>query len=298
VLRPASNARLVRLGVHGALFAAGVALGAAWARSPAPPAPAAPEVAVVELTAASAQPAVKTIDPAQVAQHSAPPSPAGDKPRALAPREIARRALDFTVYVRGGSVYGAGFVIDDAGHVLTCDHVVEGVKNLEVQFHGSDRRIPAKVIDRDKKLDLALLRIEGPLPAKAPLGSVLEVEMGDSVYGMGTPRKMGFSLSRGIVSYVGRSFDGTLYVQTDLATNSGSSGGPVLNRRGEVIGLSSFILRGSQGLSFAIPIDYAYSRFKSALAERDGSGFERWLHARRATVPAAGVEQSSPTGAR
>jgi len=97
---------------------------------------------------------------------------------------------------------------------------------------------------------------------------------------MGAPRKMTFSLSRGVVSYVGRSFDGTQHIQTDISANSGSSGGPLLSSRGELVGISSFILRGSQGLAFAIPIDYAYRRFPVLRGGPDGKRFDRWLASR------------------
>jgi serine protease Do len=81
------------------------------------------------------------------------------------------------------------------------------------------------------------------------------------VYAFGAPRKMAFSMSRGMVSYTGRDFEGLSYMQIDLALNGGSSGGPIVNSYGEVVGISSFILKKSQGLSFALPIDYARERF-------------------------------------
>jgi S1-C subfamily serine protease len=107
---------------------------------------------------------------------------------------------------------------------------------------------------------------------------------------------MSFSLGRGVVSYVGRSFDGTFYVQTDLAANPGSSGGPVLDAKGELIGVSSFVLRGGQGLSFAVPVDYAYTRFANVLgAPRDEARFARWLAAHGSATPA--ITADAPTRA-
>lgn len=196
-------------------------------------------------------------------------------------RAIAQRALGFTVHIRGGSVYGAGVVLDERGHVVTADHVIDGVKTIHVSFHGQTRRIPAKVVDRDAKLDLALLKIEERTAAVAEIGSIADVRMGDEVFGMGSPRKLEFSLSRGIVSYVGRSFDSALYLQTDLPANSGNSGGPIMNERGEVIGIASFILKNSQGLAFSVPIENAFVRFAKVLGRRDTSRFERWAQSRR-----------------
>jgi S1-C subfamily serine protease len=277
------------------IFAAGVAVGAAGLGLWAPSQPKAAELAVVELTAGSARTELKAIEPTHAAQHTG----AQAARTRLSSREIARRALEFTVTVRGGPVYGAGVLIDDR-HVLTSDHVVEGVKKLEVEFYGGRPAQPAKVLARDKRLDLALLEIPSAPGSRtaATLGTIVDIEMGDAVYAMGTPRKLGFSLSRGVVSYVGRSFDGTLHLQTDLATNSGSSGGPILNERGEVVAITSFILRGSQGLAFGVPIDYAFRRFRTELASRDESRFERWLATHRATGPATSVEQSAPTVTR
>ena len=93
---------------------------------------------------------------------------------------------------------------------------------------------------------------------------------------------MPFSLSRGMVSYVGRRFERTFYLQTDLPLNAGSSGGPVLNDRGQVVAIASFVLRDSEGLAFALPIDYAYRRFAAALVAPPAviaGDFDRWLAA-------------------
>ena len=255
---------LARVRLLSAVFAmgalSGVALSSSAAREPAS------ERVEVEHTGWPFATSEKKLDPT---------------PAPTATRTIARRALDFTVYLRGGPVYGAGLVLDEKGHVLTCDHVIDGVSKIDVFTHDDPTPRPARVLDRDKALDLALLRVDFVPKSTAAVASVVDVEMGDEVYAMGAPRKMSFSLGRGIVSFVGRSFDGTLYVQTDLAANPGSSGGPVLNERGQVIGVSSFVLRGSQGLSFAVPIDYAFTRFDKWLAARpDGERFTRWLAAR------------------
>jgi S1-C subfamily serine protease len=255
-----------------AVFGIGVLTGVIAAR-PAQPKPQTPqpERVLIQPTGPAEAITAKTIDPA-----ASGPQTRGDA------RQVAKKALGFSVYIRGGPVYGAGVVIDAKGHVLTCDHVIDGLDKVEVSFHDDPKSYRAKVLDRDKKLDLALLRIDVPAPAVADVASIMDLSMGDEVFGMGSPRKMGFSLSRGVVSYVGRSFDGTFYVQTDLSANSGSSGGPILNERGDLIGISSFILRGSQGLSFAVPVDYALVRFRDKLGiARDTGAFERWVKARR-----------------
>lgn len=228
----------------------------------------------------------RTVALAPVASAKAAPAPA---PTELPAHVIAARALASSVYLHGGSVYGAGVVLDRAGHVLTCDHVINGVDHMSAYFDGDPTPIPVKVVARARDVDLALLELQGGLPARRvplPSASVTSVAMGDAVYAMGAPRKMRFSLNHGIVSYVGRPFDGTYYLQTDLTANGGSSGGPVMNDRGELVGVSAFIFHGSEGLTFAVPIDYAWDRFRDELGgtARDGRRFQAWLDAQSRTV--------------
>jgi S1-C subfamily serine protease len=198
--------------------------------------------------------------------------------------QIAADALGFTVYIRGGRVYGAGVLLDRKGHVLTCEHVIAGVEQLVVSFSDGSS-YDAALVESDPKLDLALLRIAADRAPRLEPAAVSSVQLGDDVFAVGAPRKMAFSLGRGMVSFIGRPFDGIFYLQTDLAMNGGSSGGPVLNERGQVIALSSFVLRDSEGLAFALPIEYAYRRFAAhlqtpkTLAGSARSAFEGWLSA-------------------
>jgi len=213
-----------------------------------------------------------------------------EAPHELPARDVAERALASSVYLHGGSVYGAGVVLDRAGHVLTCDHVIDGVDQMDAYFDGDPTPIPVKVVARARDVDLALLELQGGLPAnRAPLASasVTNVAMGDTVYAMGAPRKMRFSLSHGIVSFVGRPFDGTYYIQTDLSANGGSSGGPLMNDRGELVGIQAFIFHASEGLTFAVPIDYAWDRFGDTLGRtaHDRRRFHAWLDAQSRAVP-------------
>lgn len=221
---------------------------------------------------------VPTLDPAPPRPLDAgqePPPRDRENPSA---REVAERALAVSAFVRGGGVYGAGVVIEPR-YVLTCLHVVEPMKQIRVTTAGGVPQ-PARIVDRDGKLDLAVLELETPSSESARLASAFDVRMGDTVFAMGAPRRMTFSLGRGIVSFVGRTYDGQYYLQTDIATNSGSSGGPVLDELGRVIAVSSFILRDSHGLAFAMPIDHAYRRFEKYFeGSLDSGRFERWLAA-------------------
>lgn len=212
---------------------------------------------------------------------SDPEEPAVEPLVRLTPQQIAKRALQWSASIRGEGVYGAGIVVDERGYVLTNHHVIQGIEKIRVQFVDTDE-IAAKVVAVDKKLDLALLKVEldEPRVSAAPAGDFLSTQVGDDVFAVGCPRKMNFTMSRGMISYVGRRIDGNYYLQSDLATNDGNSGGPVINDRGEVIAVMTFILRDSQGLAFAVPMSYAYERFADVLGTRsariDLGRFKQW----------------------
>ncbi len=175
-------------------------------------------------------------------------------------------ALDYTVTLDGDGVYGAGVLIDPvAGLVVTNWHVVEDMKSPRASFRDGSSTA-ARVIDFDRDLDLALLRIAPQKNRAAPAwGEADKLRPGDELYAIGAPRHLAFTVSRGIVSFVGRAFEGTRYVQTDLPINDGNSGGPVVNARGELVGLMTFVYKRAQGLSFALPIAYARARFAKLL---------------------------------
>jgi len=181
--------------------------------------------------------------------------------------QLAARAQSWTVAVRADMNYGAGVVVDRAGLVLTNLHVVSNAHSVTITTFGGSP-ISAKVLDTDADLDLALLSasLTSPLPVAADLGSTAALGVGDEVLAVGSPRKMFFSVSRGMVSFPNRLLEGVEYVQTDLPINEGNSGGPLVDRQGRVVGIVSFILRDSQGLSFALPIDRAVTRFATYLA--------------------------------
>jgi S1-C subfamily serine protease len=174
--------------------------------------------------------------------------------------KVAARAQSWTVAVRADQSYGAGVAVEKAGFVLTNLHVVDGAKSISVTPFGADA-VAAELLDSDRELDLALLRTASALPAAALIGHSKALGVGDEVMAVGSPRKMYFSVSRGMVSFPNRFLEGVEYIQTDLPINVGNSGGPLVDREGNVVGVVSFILRDSQGISFALPIDRAVSRF-------------------------------------
>ncbi|MBO9648193.1 MAG: Do family serine endopeptidase [Variovorax sp.] len=157
---------------------------------------------------------------------------------------------------------GSGFIVSADGLILTNAHVVQDANEVMVKL--TDRReFPAKVLGSDPKTDLAVLKIAAhDLPTIA-LGSARNLKVGEWVLAIGSPLGFENSVSAGVVSAKGRSLPGDSFVsfiQTDVAVNPGNSGGPLLDERGDVVGVISQIYSrsgGYQGLSFAIPIDVA-----------------------------------------
>ncbi len=160
---------------------------------------------------------------------------------------------------------GTGFIIDEIGHVVTNYHVIAGAKEIEVLL-SDGRRYPAKVAGVEVKTDLAVLKItkEGKFPY-LKLGNSDKVEVGEWVVAIGHPRGLDHTVTQGIISAKHRTgvLDPNSYqdfLQTDAAINPGNSGGPLLNLKGEVIGINSAIVSrsgGYEGIGFAIPSNIA-----------------------------------------
>ncbi len=159
---------------------------------------------------------------------------------------------------------GSGFIISPDGRILTNAHVVDGADEIIVKLADNTEK-KARVLGVDKASDVALLKIDATgLPA-VTLGDSSRLEVGDWVLAIGSPFGLEHTATQGIVSALGRSLpDGNYvpFIQTDVAVNPGNSGGPLLNTRGEVVGINSQIYSrsgGYMGLSFAIPINTASS---------------------------------------
>ena len=161
---------------------------------------------------------------------------------------------------------GSGFILDKAGHVLTNFHVVQGAnRGIKVQL--SNKRIyDGKVVGTDKVHDLALLQIEAPNLEPVTLANSRDLAVGQKVYAIGNPFGLNGTMTRGIISSIrtiGASEGSPIEdaIQTDAAINPGNSGGPLLNSRGEVIGINTMIASNganqSSGIGFAIPINTA-----------------------------------------
>jgi serine protease Do len=158
---------------------------------------------------------------------------------------------------------GSGFVIDSEGYILTNNHVVENADEIVVRLD-NEQEHKATLVGKDPKTDLALLKIDGVSGLTAvPLGDSDKLRVGEWVMAIGNPFGLDHSVTSGIVSAKGRfigagNYDD--YIQTDAAINPGNSGGPLLNLRGEVVGINSAIFSrtgGNIGIGFAIPVNLA-----------------------------------------
>jgi serine protease Do len=155
---------------------------------------------------------------------------------------------------------GTGFIIDADGSILTNYHVVNRADRITVKL-SDGRNLRAHVIGSDQDTDIALIKIDGQtgLPV-APLGDSSKLRMGEWVCAIGNPLGYDHSVTVGVVSFLGRKlFDASLdnYIQTDAAINFGNSGGPLINSRGEVIGINAAISSRASGIGFAVPINGA-----------------------------------------
>jgi len=177
---------------------------------------------------------------------------------------------------------GSGVIIDPAGYLLTNAHVIEGADQIQVRL--SDARVyEAELVGQDASTDVAVLKIasDAPLPA-AVLGDSDVLQVGEWALAIGNPFGLDRTLTVGVISAKGRSDVGIEeyedFLQTDASINPGNSGGPLLNIRGEVVGINTAIVASGQGIGFAIPINLA-----KAIADqliRSGEVRRGWLGVR------------------
>ena len=219
---------------------------------------------------------VKKEGPAVVNVTASHGGPAADPRRANAPDdpmlEFFRRFLPNSPDGRNspgderqfrGLGLGSGFIISPDGYILTNAHVVADATDVTVRLADSKREFKAKLIGIDLPTDVALLKVDAKDLPTVTLGRSVEVQVGEWVAAIGSPFGFANTITAGIVSATGRDLPDESFVpfiQTDVAVNPGNSGGPLLNLRGEVIGINSMIYSqtgGYMGVSFAIPIDVA-----------------------------------------
>jgi serine protease Do len=172
---------------------------------------------------------------------------------------------------------GSGFIISEDGYIITNDHVVEKADEIRVTLE-NEKKYSAKIVGRDSKTDLALLKIETQEKlSPVVLGNSDKLEIGDWILAIGNPFGLGHTITAGIVSGKGRilGLGDDDFIQTDAPINLGNSGGPLFNLEGEVVGVTSTVLTRAQGIGFALPINLA----KDIIDQLRGNGkVERgWL---------------------
>ncbi len=213
-------------------------------------------------------------------------SPFGDIPD----RERKQRSL------------GSGFIIDAAGHIITNNHVVAGAEEIRVKL-ADGRELPVQVVGRDSKTDIALLKMAASVKElqTLPLGDSDDVKVGEWVIAIGNPFGLALTVTQGIVSATGRVIGAGPYddfIQTDAAINPGNSGGPLINLKGEVIGINTAIVAAGQGIGFAVPSNMA--RAVVAQLMQKGKVVRGWIGVSTQTVtpdlaPSFGLKE--PKGA-
>ena len=176
--------------------------------------------------------------------------------------------MDFFFGPMSSEGTGSGFVWDDAGHIVTNNHVVADASRIEVIF-SDERTMEAEVVGVDPRNDLAVLQVDPTAMVEAaadpfrpiPLGAGTDIRVGQRAIAIGNPFGLDRTLTTGVVSALGRPLetDSGDYIfnviQTDAAINPGNSGGPLLNSRGELIGINTAIQQGAEGIGFAVPVD-------------------------------------------
>jgi serine protease Do len=174
---------------------------------------------------------------------------------------VARNAMPAVVKIESSFIdkgelhtaIGTGVVITKKGHILTCAHVVNNSVFLYVTFNNSSRVIPGRVMLRDNKRDLALIKINQNSSDFIRLAPEMPA-VGDEVVAIGHPLNFGWSVTSGIVSALEREGLAINLLQTDTAINPGNSGGPLLNLDGKLVGVNQSIIVGANSMGFAVPV--------------------------------------------
>jgi serine protease Do len=160
---------------------------------------------------------------------------------------------------RNASATGSGFIISPDGYILTNNHVVQNAQKITVKTK-DEKQYRAKIIGRDKYSDLAVIKIDGHDLKPVKLGDSSKIRPGQWAIAIGSPQGLDHTVTLGIISALSRQIpelSNVSFIQTDAAINPGNSGGPLLNIKGEVIGINTAILGSAQNIGFAIPVNVA-----------------------------------------
>lgn len=177
-------------------------------------------------------------------------------------KEMFRQVKNSIVTVEHEKGFGSGFIISESGFIITNYHVVEGLEQVNIKFNNGDVK-NADVVKLNKYYDLALLKLSEGFYSPIRMGNSDSIGEGDELYAIGTPTsiELGQTITRGIVSGK-RVLEEREYIQSDVSINGGNSGGPLLNNRGEVVGVACMKLtgKGIEGLGFGIPINIVLTK--------------------------------------
>jgi S1-C subfamily serine protease len=212
-------------------------------------------------------------------------------------KEVMARSYSGSIMPRVAEGAGSGVIFAPDGYILTNSHVVDGASRIVITL-ADGKDLPGDVVGEDPETDTAVIRVHPPNGEKLPaaqLGNSEHLQVGQLVVAIGSPAGLQSTVTTGIISALHRTlpgYGGRLIediIQTDAAVNPGNSGGPLVNSRGEVVGINVAILQQAQGLSFAIPINTV--KWVAALLMRDG-------RVRRAMIGVAGQAGLLPQSLR
>ena len=232
-----------------------------WTERPAAQGPQTPAPDWVSLSK-GAKPAVVNISTSRRTPGRAIPDLEG-RPGERSPEDFFKRFFEEAPR-RPVRAVGSGFILSADGYIVTNNHVVEDATGIQVKL-ADGRELAAKVVGRDPKTDLALLKVEATGLPVVPVGDSNALQVGEPVMAIGNPFGLEQTVTTGIVSATGRVIGSGPYdnfIQTDASINPGNSGGPLINARGEVIGINTAIFSqrgGSVGIGFAVPSSLAKS---------------------------------------
>jgi hypothetical protein len=174
--------------------------------------------------------------------------------------QIAKKVSPSVVIIQGttdsGDVLGSGFIIAQDGKIVTNLHVIRELKTATVQLANGQVYDSLSVLATDERRDLAIVRVSGFNLPFLNLGNSDSVTVGEPMVIVGSPRGLEGTVTAGILSSIRDLGDGSTVLQTDASVNPGNSGGPLVNNKGQAVGVVSFQLNSAQGLNFAIPINY------------------------------------------
>jgi len=179
------------------------------------------------------------------------------------PMRSLERTLQAVVMVETDNGTGSGFFLTAACVVVTNEHVVAGAETIILRT-ASKRLLTATVLARDENRDLALLSSNAHSCAPLSLGDSSRAAVGQEIYTIGSPLGLSDTVTRGIISASRTTTDGVHYLQIDAAINPGNSGGPLVDRNGDVLGVTTFKVKGFEGLNFAVAsseITNAFARY-------------------------------------